>query len=197
MICLREVYLDNSATTKVCDEAAKKVLEIMTEKYGNPSSLHSKGIEAQHELEDARKACAGLLSADSEEIYFTSGGTESNNTALFGAARALKRRGNRIITTAVEHSSVIEAAAELEKNGFEVIYLEPDKSGRISIDALKEAVNNKTILVSIMAVNNETGAVQPIENAGKIIHRAAPDALFHVDFVQGFGKMLLKPKKLL
>ena len=100
----------------------------MTEKYGNPSSLHSKGIEAQHELEAARKACADILSADSGEIYFTSGGTESNNTALFGAARALKRRGNRIITTAVEHSSVIEAAAELEKNGFEVIYLEPDKS---------------------------------------------------------------------
>lgn len=196
MICLREVYLDNSATTRVCEEAAQKALEIMTEKYGNPSSLHSKGIEAQHELEAARKACADMLSADSGEIYFTSGGTESNNTALFGAARALKRRGNRIITTAVEHSSVIEAAAELEKNGFEVIYLEPDKSGRINIDDLKKAVNDKTILVSIMAVNNETGAVQPIENAGRIIHRAAPDALFHVDFVQGFGKLPLKPKKL-
>ena len=190
------IYLDSAATTAVLPSAARAALDAMTNMFANPSSLHSKGIEAQHELEAARKACADMLSADSGEIYFTSGGTESNNTALFGAARALKRRGNRIITTAVEHSSVIEAAAELEKNGFEVIYLEPDKSGRINIDDLKKAVNDKTILVSIMAVNNETGAVQPIENAGRIIHRAAPDALFHVDFVQGFGKLPLKPKKL-
>lgn len=193
---VKEIYLDNSATTFVCDEAVKKVVEIMTEKYGNPSSLHSKGLEAEHELEAARKSAAKLLGAESGEIYFTSGGTESNNTAVFGAVRSLKRKGNRIITTAVEHSSVMEAMAQLEKNGFEIIYLKPGLNGRIGIDSLKQAINENTILVSIMAVNNETGAIQPIENVKRIIDKASSPALFHVDAVQCFGKMPMKPGKL-
>ena len=193
---LKEIYLDNSATTMVCMEAAQKALEIMTQKYGNPSSLHSKGFEAQKELESARGSAAAMLAAEKEEIIFTSGGTESNNTAVFGAAEALARRGSRIVTTSVEHSSVIEAMRRLEDKGFEVVYLDPDSSGRINKAQLEQAIDKKTILVSIMAVNNETGAVQPIEAVRKIIDRAGSPALFHVDAVQAFGKMPLKPKKL-
>lgn len=192
---MKEIYLDNSATTRVCDEAAAKVLEIMTEKYGNPSSLHTKGYEAQKELEAARAAAASVLSAEPSEIVFTSGGTESNNTAVFGAVRALKRRGSRIVTTAVEHSSVLEAMQQLENNGFEVIYLMPDRYGRISTEQIAAAVDDKTILVSIMAVNNETGAIQPVDSVKRIIERASSPALFHVDAVQGFGKLPLKPKR--
>ena len=193
---MKEIYLDNSATTMVCREAAEKVLEIMTEKYGNPSSLHSKGFEAQKELESAREAAASMLSAEKEEIFFTSGGTESNNTAIFGAAEALARRGNRIVTTSIEHSSVIEAMQRLESKGCEVIYLEPDAGGRISKAQLEQAIDKKTILVSIMAVNNETGAIQPIEAVRKIIDRTGSPALFHVDAVQAFGKMPIRPKRL-
>ena len=192
---MRDIYLDNSATTMVCKEAVQKALEIMTEKYGNPSSLHSKGFEAQKELESAREAAAALIQAEKDEIYFTSGGTESNNTAVLGAAEALARRGSRIVTTSVEHSSVIEAMQRLEARGFEVIYLNPDSSGRISTGQLAEAIDKKTILVSIMAVNNETGAVQPIEAVRRLIDRAGAPALFHVDAVQAFGKLPLKPKK--
>ena len=181
---LKEIYLDNSATTMVCMEAAQKALEIMTRKYGNPSSLHSKGFEAQKELESARGSAAAMLAAEKEEIIFTSGGTESNNTAVFGAAEALARRGSRIVTTSVEHSSVIEAMRRLEDKGFEVVYLDPDSSGRINKAQLEQAIDKKTILVSIMAVNNETGAVQPIEAVRKIIDRAGSPALFHVDAVQ-------------
>lgn len=193
---MKEIYLDNSATTMVCKEAAEKALEIMTEKYGNPSSLHSKGFEAQKELESAREAAAAVLAAEKEEIFFTSGGTESNNTAVFGAAEALARRGNRIVITSVEHSSVIEAMQRLEAKGCEVIYLDPDSSGRISKAQLEQAIDKKTILVSVMAVNNETGAIQPIETVRKIIDRAGAPALFHVDAVQAFGKMPIKPRKL-
>ncbi len=193
---MKEIYLDNSATTQVCPEACAKAVEMMTEKYGNPSSLHSKGFEAQKELEAARRAAAELLSAEPGEIYFTSGGTESNNTAVFGAAAALARRGNKIVTTAFEHSSVLEAAQALEKKGCEVVYLKPDSKGRFSPDELAEAVDKNTVLVSIMAVNNETGAVQPVEQVKKIIDRSGSPALFHVDAVQAFGKLPLRPGKL-
>ena len=192
---MKEIYLDNSATTMVCPEAAQKALEMMTEKYGNPSSLHSKGFEAQKEVEAAREQLARRLSVQKEEIYFTSGGTESNNTAVFGAASALARRGSRIVTTAIEHSSVLEAVQQLEQKGFEVIRLKPDSKGRITKEALSEAINQQTILVSVMAVNNETGAIQPIEGIRRLIDRAGAPALFHVDGVQAFGKMIKKKKK--
>ena len=195
VIKLKEIYLDNSATTMVCPEACKKAVELMTIKYGNPSSLHSKGFEASRELEAARKAAAELLGADTGEIYFTSGGTESNNTAIYGAAGALARRGRKIVTTAFEHSSVIETAQDLESKGYEIVYLPPDTNGRISLEQLAEAVDKNTVLVSIMAVNNETGAIQPIESVRRIIDRSGSPALFHVDAVQAFGKLPLKPKK--
>ena len=195
MIHLREIYLDNSATTRVCPEAAQKALQMMTETYGNPSSLHTKGFEARQELEKARMEAAALLGVEKEEIYFTSGGTESNNTAVLGAARALSRRGKRIVTTAIEHSSVLEAAQQAEKQGFEVIYLTPDSRGIIRQEDLAAAIDGQTILVSMMAVNNETGAIQPIEAVHRLIERAGAPALFHVDGVQAFGKMLLRPRK--
>lgn len=192
---MKEIYLDNSATTKVCQQAVDKMIEVMTEKYGNPSSLHAKGYEAQKELETVRKITADMLGAESGEIYFTSGGTEGNNTAVFGTVEALKRRGKRIVTTAIEHSSVMEAMQKLEKDGYEVIYLLPEKNGSISEESLSNAVTKDTILVSMMAVNNETGAIQPIEKVRKMIDKAGSLALFHVDGVQAFGKIPLKPKK--
>ena len=192
---MKEIYLDNSATTKVCPEAAAKMMEMLTEKYGNPSSLHAKGHEAQKELENVRKTAAQMLSAEKEEVYFTSGGTEGNNTAIFGAAHALKRRGNKIVATAMEHSSVMEALQQLEKEGYEVVYLRPDTTGSVTEESIAQAVTQDTILVSIMTVNNETGAFQPIENVKKIITKAGSPALFHTDAVQAFGKIPLKPKK--
>ncbi len=192
---MREIYLDNSATTKVCRQAVDKMVEIMTEKYGNPSSLHSKGHEAEKELEETRQIIADFLSVEKEEIYFTSGGTEGNNTAVFGAVGALKRRGKRIITSSAEHSSVIESMQKLEKDGYEVIYLTPDESGKISLESISNAVTKDTVLVSIMAVNNETGSINPVEKIKKIIEKANSPALLHADAVQAFGKIPLKPKK--
>ena len=192
---MREIYLDNSATTRVCHAAAEKALEMMTKIYGNPSSLHSKGLDAEHEMQKARQIIADVLGAEKEEIYFTSGGTEGNNLAIIGAAKALKRRGKRIVTTAIEHSSVMETMSELEKEGFEVIYLTPDKNGVISRDDIASAITQDTILVSIMAVNNETGSVQPIECVHRAIQAANSPALFHTDAVQAFMKMHIKPQK--
>lgn len=192
---MKEIYLDNSATTKVCPQAAQKALEMMTQNFGNPSSLHTKGLEAEHELAKARKIMADLLKAEPEEIYFTSGGTEANNTAVFGTVNALCRRGKRIITTAIEHSSVIESMQKLESQGFEVIYLQPDIHGKINLEHLSNAITKDTILVSIMAVNNEIGSIQPIEKVKKIISSADSPALFHVDAVQAFCKMNLEPQK--
>ena len=192
----REIYLDNSATTRVCDEAAQKALELMTREYGNPSSLHTMGLRAEQAMSAARRSIAGMLGAEEKNITFTSGGTESNNLALFGAAYALRRRGNRIVTTAVEHHSVLYAAQQLEKEGFEVIYLQPDESGNIPPQAIFDAVNSKTILVSMMAVNNETGAIFPVETAAAAIRRAKAPALLHVDAVQAFGKLPLRPAKM-
>lgn len=190
------VYLDNSATTVVCEEAAKKAYCIMTEKYGNPSSLHTLGFEASKELETARNIIAGSLGVAPPEIFFTSGGTESNNTAIFGAVNALKRRGNRIVTTAIEHSSVIESAEKLKKDGYDVVFLEPDESGAIPREKFVNAINSDTILVSVMAVNNETGIIQPIKFISNAISKSGSPALFHCDAVQAFGKINLKPQKL-
>ncbi len=192
---MKEIYLDNSATTVVCPEAAQKAIQMMTEIYGNPSSLHTMGFLSQTEVDKSRERIAAVLSVNKEEIIFTSGGTESNNTAVFGAAKALCRRGKKIITTAVEHSSVLAAMQVLEKQGFEVVYLPVNEQGCVRLEELSQAIDSQTILVSMMAVNNETGAIQPIEAVRKMIDRAKSPALFHVDAVQAFGKMPLKPKK--
>lgn len=193
---MTEHYLDNSATTAVCREAAEKALEMMTVKYGNPSSLHNKGMEAEEEVERAREIIAKSLGADPEEIFFTSGGTEANNTALIGAAHAAKRRGNRIVISAVEHSSVLETAESLEKEGFEIVKVFPDQQGHIDVNSFEEAIDEKTILVSVMTVNNETGAVFPTDKISKIIKRKKSPAIFHTDCVQAYGKIPLKASKL-
>lgn len=193
---IQEHYLDNSATTRVLPEAAQKAVEMMTEEYGNPSSLHNRGFHARQELERARAVVAARLGAQPEEVIFTSGGTEGNNIAIFGAAEAGKRRGNKIVTTAVEHDSVLNAVAQLEKQGFEAVYLRPDERGRISEEQIMEAVDEETVLVTMMLVNNETGAIFPVEAAARAIRRKRAPALLHVDAVQAFGKLDFSPKKL-
>lgn len=190
------VYLDNSATTKPCREAVEAVNYMMTENFGNPSSLHTPGIEAAKSLISAREAIARALSCEKDEIYFTSGATEANNLALFGAAAAKRRAGNRIVTTAIEHESVVAAADELEKQGFEVIRLMPDKHGNITAADFAQAINDKTILVSAMYINNEIGSVMPVDKIKKIIEMKKAPALFHTDCVQAFGKVKISPRKL-
>lgn len=188
-------YLDNSATTRVSEAAAKKAYDVMLENYANPSSLHSMGIRAEEELEHARNIISKALGADSREIIFTSGGTESNNLAVFGAAQAKKRTGNKIIATAVEHSSITETLRQLEKQGFEVIYLMPEENGSVSVESIEKAVDENTILLSIMAVNNETGAKMPVERIASILKRKKSRALLHIDAVQAFGKIPVNPVK--
>ena len=166
-----EHYLDNSATTRVLPEAAEKAAFLMTEGYGNPSSLHTLGFAARQAVEEARSLVAARLGAEPQEIVFTSGGTESNNLALFGAALARKRLGNKIVTTAAEHDSVLGPCRELSKQGFQVVELKPDRQGRLPEEALLEAIDGQTILVSVMLVNNETGAIFPVEAAARAIRR--------------------------
>ena len=189
-------YFDNSATTKPCAEAIDAAAKAMSEIWGNPSSLHRHGMKADSLLELSRERIAAKLTCSPDEIYFTSGGTESNNTALCGAARKLRKQGSRIVSTVIEHPSVYETLSELEREGFEVIRLGVDGEGKIREDELFEAVNEKTILVSIMAVNNETGAIQPVQAAKRAVARAHSPALVHCDAVQAFGKMPLKPSAL-
>ena len=191
-----EHYLDNSATTQVLRPVAERALELMVEEYGNPSSLHTRGFRARQRVEEARALVAQRLGAQAEEITFTSGGTEANNLALFGAAQARKRLGNKIITTAAEHDSVLNPCRELEKQGFEVVYVKPDSSGRLPPEALAAAIDQNTILVSCMLVNNETGAIFPVEEAARAIRRSKAPALLHVDAVQAFGKLPFTVKKL-
>lgn len=193
---MSEIYFDNSSTTRVCREAAEKVMELMTENYGNPSSLHALGFRAEREMAAARESAASLLGVSPEEIYFTSGGTESNNLALFGAAHALKKRGNRIVTTQIEHPSVLNAMKKLEQEGFEVIRLKPDSFGRISPEQVAGAVTPQTVLVSLMRVNNEVGSILPVEAARDAIRTSGSPALLHVDAVQAFGKLPLRPREL-
>ena len=189
-------YLDNSATTKPCDECVSAVMSMLTDNFGNPSSLHNLGINAMKEIILARGAIADSLGVDKDEIIFTSGATEANNMALFGAAKAKKRLGNRIVTTAIEHESVLESAKELEKQGFEVVFLKPDIHGNISEEQLFEAVNKDTILVSMMYINNEVGTVMPVKSVAKAVKRAGAPALVHIDCVQAYGKVNINPKKL-
>lgn len=190
-----EIYLDNSATTKVCREAADAMMKMLTENYGNPSSLHKKGVEASVSLEKARETVANALSCSKEEIFFTTSGTTANNTAIFGTVNANRRKGNRIITTSLEHPSVNECMKRLEEQGFEIIRLKPDMNGAFSPMELMNAINQKTILISIMAVNNEIGTINPINQIKTAVKRASSQALIHVDAVQGFGKIPLNPAK--
>lgn len=191
-----EHYLDNSATTVVSEKSAEKAYRIMTENYGNPSSLHLKGIMAEKELESARKSVAHALGAQSDEIFFTSGGTEANNTALFGAAKAKKRRGSKIVISSVEHSSILETAQKLENDGFEVVRIMPNSKGIIESESVLNAVDEKTILVSVMLVNNETGAIMPVERIFSAVKENYPDVICHTDAVQAFGKLTIKARRL-
>lgn len=190
-----EAYLDNSATTPLCKEAVDEMINSVNNLWGNPSSLHQKGIEAEELLSKARKTVAETICATDKEIVFTSGGTQSNNIAVFGAAYALRRLGNKVITTSVEHPSVSKAFDRLQSEGFEVVRLSVDSFGKINLDELKNALDKNTVLVSIMAVNNELGTVEPIEEAGKLVKALSP-ALFHVDAVQAFGKIPLDVRKI-
>ena len=188
-----EAYLDNSATTRCSDDAAKKVLEALTINYGNPSSLHKKGMEAEEYLDESRKAIAKSLGVKDKEIIFTSGGSESNNLAIMGTVKARKRRGNHIITTSVEHASVHNPMKALEEEGYEITYLDTDENGIIDLKQLRSAIQPDTILVSMMHVNNEIGAVEPIEEAGRIIKNVNPECVFHVDAIQSYGKFRIRP----
>lgn len=193
-ICM--IYLDNSATTRPCKEAVEAVMHAMTENWGNPSALYEFGIDAAHLLRNARNQVAAALGAESDRVFFTSGGTEADNWALMGTVKRLGKRGKHIITTAIEHHAILNCTKALEAQGYEVTYLQPDEMGRISLDALKSALRKDTILVSIMMVNNETGAVMPISQMAKLTHRICPEAIFHTDAVQGFLKVPFQAKTL-
>lgn len=191
-----EVYLDNSATTRVFPEVAEYMTQIMCQQYGNPSSLHRKGMEAEQVLRKAKESLAGILKVNEKELLFTSGGTESDNLAIRGVARAYQRRGRHLITTQIEHPAVLQTMHFLEEQGFQVTYLPVDPYGQIRLEDLQRAMRMDTILVSIMHTNNEMGALQPIAEAGALIKRMNPNTLFHVDAVQGFGKARIYPKKM-
>ena len=191
-----EAYLDNSATTRVFPEVAELMIKIMCEDYGNPSSLHMKGVQAENYLRCAKETLAGLLKVSEKEIFFTSGGTESDNMALVGCAFANRRRGNHLITTQIEHPAILQTMRYLETQGYRVTYLPVNSYGQISPDDLKKSLTSETILVSIMHTNNEIGSLQPIAEAGTLIKKMNPNTLFHVDAVQGFGKAKIYPKRL-
>ena len=191
-----EAYLDNSATTRCSDRACQLMVDLLTKDYGNPSSLHMKGIEAERFVETAKKKIAKTLRVSEKEIIFTSGGTESNNLAIIGAAMANRRAGNHIITTSIEHASVENPMEFLKEQGFEITYLSVDENGIISLEELEEAVTEQTILVSMMQVNNEIGAIEPVAEAAELIKKKNPDTLIHVDAIQSYGKMYIYPKKL-
>lgn len=190
-----EAYLDNSATTRCYKEVADLVYKMMLEDYGNPSSMHQKGVEAENYVKEAKEHIAKTLKVNEKEILFTSGGTESNNLALIGGAMANRRVGNRVITTAIEHPAVSAPMQFLKEQGFDLVVLPVDGQGVVKVDALKEALTPDTILVSTMYVNNEIGAVEPVEEIGKLVHENCPKALYHVDAIQAFGKYRIFPKK--
>ena len=195
-MCPTQAYLDNSATTRVCPEAIDCMLDCLKNNWGNPSSLHEKGMQAEDLLERARKTVAEKLSCEPSEIVFTSGGTQSNNIAVFGAVEAAKRKGNKVITSAVEHPSVMKAFGRLESEGYEVVRLRVDRFGRVDLEQLKNELNERTVLVSVMAVNNELGTIEPIKEISALIKKSGCPALFHVDAVQAFGKIPLSVRSL-
>lgn len=190
-----EAYLDNSATTPVFPEVAELVMKIMTQDYGNPSSMHRKGYDAEQYIKESKDIFAKILKVNEKEIFFTSGGTEADNMAVIGAAMANRRSGNHIITTKIEHPAIKSPMKYLEERGFKVDYLSVDSNGIISLEELKSLMTDQTILVSIMHVNNEMGAVEPLEEAAALIKECNPKCLFHVDDIQGFGKLRIYPKK--
>lgn len=191
-----EVYLDNSATTRCLDSVAGLMIKIMCEDYGNPSSMHNKGVQAEQYLRYARTTIARNLKVNEKEIYFTSGGTESDNLALIGTAIANQRAGRHLITTCIEHPAVLQPMKYLENMGFEVTYLPVDKKGRVSTESLRQALRPDTILVSMMHTNNEIGSLQPVEEASQIVKSFNSAIVFHVDGVQGYGKYRILPKKM-
>lgn len=195
MLLAELIYLDNSSTTKPCERAVLYINKALNSIWGNPSSLHRLGMEAEIALSDAREAAARSVGARADEILFTGSGTEANNTAVLSCLKAKKRCG-RVITTAIEHPSVLETVKRLENEGFEVIRLKPQKNGIISLRDLENALSDNTVIVSIMLVNNETGAIQPVESAVKLTKKVVPGALFHCDAVQGYGKLPINVKKL-
>ena len=190
------IYLDNSATTKPCIQAVEAMTKAMTENWGNPSSLYSFGIDTARELRNARHQVAAAMGAELERVFFTSGGTEADNWAIFGTVKRMGKRGKHIITTAMEHHAILNCMKELEAQGYEVTYLQPDAQGRVGVEDLKGALRKDTILVSVMMVNNEVGSVMPISQMAKLTHRICPDAIFHTDAVQGFLKIPFLAKTL-
>lgn len=190
-----QVYLDNSATTRCVECVTEKMLRVMKEDYGNPSSLHTKGVQAEAYIKEAKEFFAKNLKVNEKELYFTSGGTESNNLALIGTAMANKRAGMHLITSSIEHASVLNTMKYLEEQGFTVTYLPVDENGRVLLEDFRNALTDETILVSIMYVNNEIGSVQPIEEIASIIKEKNSKALFHVDAIQAYGKYRIYPKK--
>ena len=190
------IYLDNSATTKPCREAVEAMTLAMTEHWGNPSALYSFGIDTAHALRDARHKVAAAMGAEPDRVFFTSGGTEADNWAIHGTIKRLGKRGKHIITTAIEHHAILNPLKELETQGFEITYLQPDVEGRVTLDTLKAALRKDTILVSIMMVNNEVGSVMPISAMAKLTHKLCPNAIFHTDAVQGFLKVPFSAKTL-
>ena len=183
------IYLDNSATTKPCARAVEAITQALTENWGNPSALYDFGIDTARLLRNARHQVAAARGAEPDRVYFTSGGTEADNWAVYGSVKRMGKRGKHIITTAIEHSAVLNCMKDLEAQGYEVTYLQPDALGRITTDALKAALRKDTILVSVMMVNNVVGSVMPIAQMAKLTHRICPDAIFHTDAVQGFLKV--------
>jgi len=190
------IYLDNSATTKPCQEAVAAMTDALTVNWGNPSALYSFGIDTAAMLRAARQKVAAVMAAEPDRVFFTSGGTEADNWAIFGTVKRFGKKNKHIITTAVEHHAVLHCMNELAHQGFEITYLQPDELGNISLDSLKAALRKDTVLVSIMMVNNETGAVMPIQQMAKLTHKLAPDAIFHTDAVQGFLKIPFSAKTL-
>ena len=190
------IYLDNSATTKPCREAVEAIALALTENWANPSALYGFGIDTAKSLRTARHQVAAAMGAEPDRVFFTSGGTEADNWAVFSAAKRFGKKHKHIITTAIEHHAVLHAMHELETQGFEVTYLQPDSLGRVTLESLKAALRKDTFFVSIMMVNNETGAVMPIDKMAKLVHRMNPDAIFHTDAVQGFLKVPFQAKSL-
>lgn len=190
------IYLDNSATTKPCPEAVEAMTKALTKNWGNPSALYGFGIDTARALRTARHQAAAAMGAEPDRVFFTSGGTEADNWAVFGTAKRLGKRGKHIVTTAIEHHAILNCMKELEAQGYDVTYLRPDELGRISMESLRAALRPDTILVSIMMVNNEVGSVMPIAQMARLTHKLCPDAVFHTDAVQGFLKVPFAAKSL-